>query len=115
MHSLKVPFLSFTNNTDAHQGETLVLIYFLSINYCSCVFNSTNYGVLILYGALDTEDALSTRWIVKSISLFSGNLLFHLEIHSHTLATIHNTLALGLCPLMRLLCTKYQNNIKTSE
>lgn len=54
------------NSTEAPYGDTLGLIYPLSRNSCSCNFNSTNFWVLILYGAMDIGVAPDTNSNEKS-------------------------------------------------
>lgn len=73
MHNLNIPYFFLTNRTGAPHGYTLSLIYFLSNNSCNFIFNSVNFGILILYGDLETCVDLGIKLIVKSISHVGGN------------------------------------------
>jgi hypothetical protein len=72
MHSLRVPYFFFTNNTGDPQGDTLGLIYPFSNKSCICIFSSISLGVLILYGALDigveqARDQLRSQYLFLEV------------------------------------------------
>ena len=70
MHNLSVPSFFFKNKIGAPQGETLGLMYFLSISSWSCDLCFVSSVLFIQYGAFPIGTTPSMRSIVKSISLF---------------------------------------------
>jgi hypothetical protein len=82
MHKLKVPSLLFTNITEENQGDTPGCIYPFFKIYSSYICNSSSFGVIILYGVLDTREIPGIKLTEKSICLFSVNPNIPLNISS---------------------------------
>ena len=72
MHRRNVLSLFLTNKTGAPHGDTLGLMYLLSINSCICILSYVKSEMLILYGNFDTGEDPSIKSIEKSISLLGG-------------------------------------------
>ena len=76
MHKLNIPSFFFIKSTSAPQGDTLGHMYPFLNNSSSCICNSFNLGVLILYGSLEIGVAIGTKSIEKSIYFHGGYLVF---------------------------------------
>ena len=63
-----------TNIMGSPHGDKLGRIYPLSSNYCNCILNSVNSGILIRYRTCDTSDDPGIKSIVKSKSRLGGNI-----------------------------------------
>jgi len=85
IHSLKVPSFLFTKGIGAPQSETLGCIYPFFNNSSSCICNSFNSNVPIMYGFLDIGEDPSTISIEKSISLFCVNPRIYLKTSSKSI------------------------------
>ena len=66
--------LLLDENVRCPQGDTLGRIYFLSINSFNWDFNSLSSSIFIQYRAFELGTAPGTSSMVKSNSLFRGNL-----------------------------------------
>jgi hypothetical protein len=87
IHGLEVPSLFFTKRIGAPQVDTFGRIYPFFNNSSSCLCNSFNSGVPILYGVLDTRAAPYTKSIGKSMSLFGGNPIISPKISLKSIRT----------------------------
>ena len=72
MHRRNVLSLFLTNKTGAPHGDTLGLMYLLSINSCICILSYVKSEMLILYGAFDRGEYLGINSIQKFISLLES-------------------------------------------